>query len=92
MTRKDYINFKDWAISFGPVFKWDWETTLVSCGDGCTKDIIRVEKDPWRQATIKNLVTGKIVTWNVEGKPLRLYTNKERADLIRAALPYFEEE
>lgn len=54
MARKDFINFKDWVISFGPVFKWDWETTLVPCGDGCTKDVIRVEKDPWRQATIKN--------------------------------------
>ena len=92
MVRKDFINFKDWAITLGPVHKWDWTQTLIPCGDGCTTDIVKMETEPWRQAVIKNLPSGKVVTWNVGGKPLRLYSNKERADLIRAALPYFEEE
>ena len=93
MARKDFVNFKDWAISLGPVNKGDWESQLRPNVYGVPTHVIEWEPcEPWRTATIKNLVTGKIVTWNVGGKPLRLYNNKEKADLIRSALPYFEEE
>lgn len=89
--RKDFINFKDWSISFGPVNKWDWDTDLVPCGQGCTKTLVQILTEPWRTARIKNVTTGEIVTRRVGGKPIRLYSNKERADLIRAVLPYFED-